>query len=43
VDLIHLSVLAGHYADASADGGAIALAPDQFDFDPILLVSAVVA
>ena len=42
-DLIHLGMLAGHNADARANGGAIARGADQFYFDPILFVAAVVA
>src|SRR5437016_3025464 len=43
VDFICLCMLAGHDADASADGGAIALCADQLDLDPTLLVATVVA
>jgi hypothetical protein len=43
VDFVHLGVLAGHDAHASADRGAIALGAEQFDLDPVLLVAAVVA
>ena len=38
-----MGMLAGDHADAGADGSAIALCSDQFDLDPILLVTAVVA
>ena len=43
VYFIHLNMLAGDDAGAGADGGAIALGADEFEFDPVLLVAAVVA
>jgi hypothetical protein len=33
-------MFARHYADASANGGAIACGPNQFYFDPILFIAA---
>jgi len=43
VDFVDLGMLASDNADASSNGGAIALCADQLDLDPILLVAAVIA
>jgi len=43
MDFVHLHMLPGHHADASADSGAIALGAEQLDLDPVLLVAAVIA
>jgi hypothetical protein len=43
MDLVHLNMMAGYNAHARTDCGAIALGPVELNFDPILLVAAVVA
>ena len=43
VDLVDLGVGASDNANASSDCGAVARGADEFEFDPILRVAAIVA
>jgi hypothetical protein len=43
MDLVHLNMIAGYHAHARTYSGAIAFGPNELDFDPILLIAAIVA
>src|SRR6185437_16006288 len=43
VHFVHLRMITGHYPDTRANARAVTFGSDEFDFDPILLIAAIVA